>query len=88
MTSAPELFIRADATPQIGAGHVMRTLSLAQAWPGKVTYLATTLPSWLDEKIKTEGFNYHPIPSPHPCSQDLLETNAILSKANNPWLIV
>lgn len=31
----PELVVRADATRATGAGHVMRCLALAEAWPGK-----------------------------------------------------
>jgi UDP-2,4-diacetamido-2,4,6-trideoxy-beta-L-altropyranose hydrolase len=53
------LLIRADANRQIGVGHVMRCLALAQAWAsgsGPVTFLARPLPKALQERLRQAGY--------------------------------
>lgn len=53
------LFIRADAGPTIGVGHIMRCLALAQAWQdqgGSVVFGSAMLPEPLRQRLGREGF--------------------------------
>lgn len=53
------LVIRADATPLIGVGHVMRMVALAQAWAaagGDVLFLSKISAESLRNRILNEGF--------------------------------
>ena len=89
--SLPDLLIRADASQTIGAGHVMRTLALAQAWQkrgGDVTFLSCQLPGWLAHRIALEGCCIREIPAPHPDRRDLLKTLHILSESSAPWVVL
>lgn len=57
-TSSP-FFIRADASAQIGTGHVMRMIALAQAWRregGTATFLCSQIPDALAARVRGEGF--------------------------------
>ena len=50
--------VRADASPEIGTGHLMRTLALAQAWidaGGRVRWLLAEAPAPLVAQIEAEG---------------------------------
>ena len=52
------LFIRADANSQVGAGHVMRCLALAEAWQdaGATTCFVGCIESTqLKERILSQG---------------------------------
>lgn len=71
------LFIRADATTQMGTGHVMRCLALAQAWRekgGGVVFLSHCESQALQNRIIDEGFNLIPIKNPYPDPSDLIQT--------------
>lgn len=59
MQSPKLLIIGADATPDLGAGHVMRCLALAQAWKeagGNVVFWGRVVIPWVRERICQEGF--------------------------------
>lgn len=78
------LYIRADATGKIGAGHIMRCIAFAQAWQdqgGEVTFISHCESDAIRERIVQEGFNFIPIEYPHPHLSDLAQTlNIIESK--------
>ena len=71
------LFVRADATTQIGTGHVMRCIALGQAWQekgGQVIFLSHCDSQALQNRITDEGFDLIPIENLHPHPDDLEKT--------------
>jgi|WetSurMetagenome_2_1015567.scaffolds.fasta_scaffold00106_2 UDP-2,4-diacetamido-2,4,6-trideoxy-beta-L-altropyranose hydrolase len=77
------LYIRADADPIIGIGHVMRCIALAQAWQdqgGEVTFISRCESEPLLRRISDEGFNCIPVENLHPHPSDLNGVVDFLSK--------
>jgi len=84
------LFIRADATTQIGTGHIMRCIALAQAWQdhgGKVTFLSHCESEALRQRILDEGFDFIPIEKPYLNPYDLGEMLKCFSAIRN-WVVL
>ncbi len=85
------LWIRADASPRMGTGHVMRCLALAQAWRdegGKVVFFTATENEPLLSRLEEEGFRRVRIPRPHPETADL-ELLLRHAAAEHPdWLVL
>lgn len=68
---------RVDATSEIGIGHVMRCIALAQAWQdafGEVAFASRCESSRLRELILKEGFHFFPMERVHPDPADLMQT--------------
>ena len=91
------LIIRTDVSVQIGTGHVMRCIALAQAWQdrgGDVTFLSHCDSEVLRQRIIDEGFDFIPIEKQHPHPDDLSSTLKGLSaishqpSAASPWLVL
>ena len=95
-SSLPSLFIRADASPAIGTGHVMRCIALGQAWQdkgGRVVFISHCESKKLQERIIDEGFDFIYLENPHPHPSDLDKAIETLSTMHDPpstndWLVV
>ena len=90
MTS-DSLVIRADANVEIGTGHIMRCLALAQAWKSagrKCTFASAQCPPALQRAIRDEGFEYLPMYSETGSEEDAQELCALAGKQKSTWVVV
>ncbi len=92
MLKKMKIFFRADASPSMGSGHIMRCIALAQACRAHgaagVTFITSCHDKALKQRILKEGFELLTIPMPHPEPSDLKKTLKILSDSNGSWLIL
>ena len=68
-----QLIFRADADTQIGAGHLMRCLALAQAAKLRgvdVTFVAFCDSDYLQQQLIDEGFHVIALEKAYPMHQD------------------
>src|SRR5260370_1637027 len=75
------LVIRADASRNIGSGHLMRCLALAQGWQSdgcNAKFLSYTESGSLREQIEAAGINFLALEKPHPHPADLQTMSSLL----------
>ncbi len=85
------LLIRADATTEMGTGHIMRCLALAQAWQqhgGRATFLSHCNSDALRHHVESAGIDFVPLDKPYPAPADSQRTIALLSKLQAIWLVI
>lgn len=85
------LVIRADASTEIGTGHLMRCLALAQAWQGagrRVTFITACQNEELLQRIREEGFNIHLLARAYPDTGDWGYTKEILTAYPQAWFVL
>jgi UDP-2,4-diacetamido-2,4,6-trideoxy-beta-L-altropyranose hydrolase len=71
-TGAAGLFIRADASPQMGTGHVMRCLALGQAARAEgvpVHITGRVAVEWVRKRLEIEGIAFSGLPGPPPATE-------------------
>jgi len=83
------LIIRADASAEIGTGHFMRCLALAQAWKdagGKVIFITSCQSEGLLQRLKEEGFGIHLLARPYPDADDWEQAKPVLVACPGAWV--
>ena len=85
------LFIRADASPQIGTGHVMRCLALAQAWQdsgGSVSFVMVMEAPALENRLTSEGMEVVRLSADPGSVDDAHQTAGLVQEAGSDWVVV
>jgi len=91
MKAAVTLILRADAGPQIGTGHVMRCLALAEPWlqaGSGVAMVAAQLPATLANRINISGIKLQMLSAAPGGEADAKELAQIAKKQNADWVVV
>jgi len=90
-TQYQSLIIRADANTQIGTGHLMRCLALAQAWKaqgGSAIFITACKSDFLLQRLHEEEFQVTQLEKTYPDPTDWEITSQVLTAHPGAWVVL
>jgi UDP-2,4-diacetamido-2,4,6-trideoxy-beta-L-altropyranose hydrolase len=89
--TAPTLVFRVDGSPQMGTGHVMRCLALAQGWRdvgGAVRFVMARGADVLGGRLRAEGIDVAGLGEEPATRADATTTAEIVASSGASWLVL
>lgn len=87
-----QLLLRADATPKIGTGHIMRCVALAQAAKSfgfSVHLIGRVTVPWVLKRLESEGIAFNPLADLPPEQEDPVTLLGHIAECGKPdWLVL
>jgi UDP-2,4-diacetamido-2,4,6-trideoxy-beta-L-altropyranose hydrolase len=90
MRTGSAILIRADANPQMGTGHVMRCMALAQAWQdagGKAVFAACALPAGIRARLEREQMDVVVLADGRSELQDAQQASKVALRLQADWVV-